>query len=283
MTLLKWKNHRIEDVEVSLMLGALKERYGYDFSGYARASLKRRLKDLTRYFEVNHLSELLPELLYNEAVAQTVINSISVPTSEFFRDPKAWKTVRESVLPHLCSFPRINIWQAGCGHGEETYTLAILLHEAGLLNKTRIFASDINPSFLQDAQAARWPQRSLEHWRVNYLEAGGSAAFDSYFTVLGDEILMREPFKRAIEFLHHNLVEDEVFKEVQFVVCRNVLIYFGEALQEHVLRLLSRSLERGGYLLLGNAENILELNAKHPELEVLGDNLYRKVIGARRV
>lgn len=283
MALLKWKNHRVEDVEVNLMLGALKERYGYDFSGYARASLKRRLKDLTKYFDVNHLSELLPELLYNEAVAQTVINSISVSASEFFRDPQVWKAVKESIFPQLDSFPRINIWQAGCGRGEETYTLAILLHEAGLLKKSRIFASDINPTFLQDAKSGCWHRRNLEPWCANYRDAGGKQDFGSYFTVLGDEIFIREEFKQSIEFFHHNLVEDEVFKEVQLVVCRNVLIYFGEALQEHVLHLLARSLERGGYLMLGNAENILELNEKHPGLEVLDDNLhlYRKRIARR--
>lgn len=285
MALLKWKNHHIEDVEVSLMLNALKERYGYDFSGYARASLKRRLKELTKYFEVNHLSELLPELLYNETVAQTAINSISVPTSEFFRDAQVWRAVRDTILPSLASFPRINIWQAGCGRGEETYTLAILLHEAGLLKKSRIFASDINPSFLQDARGGCWSRRSLEPWRKNYQEAGGSGDFDGYFTERGGEIAIREELKKSVEFVQHNLVEDDVFKEVQFVVCRNVLIYFGDALQERALHLLARSLERGGYLLLGYAEKILELSEKYPDLEVLDDSLrlYRKVIVRKHV
>ena len=283
MALIKWKNHHIEDVEVSLMLNALKERYGYDFTGYARASLKRRLKELAKYFEVKRLSELLPELLYNETVAQTAINSISVPTSEFFRDAQVWKAVRDTILPSLTSFPRINIWQAGCGRGEETYTLAILLHEAGLLKKSRIFASDINPSFLQDARGGCWSRRNLASWRRNYQDAGGNGDFDGYFTERGDEIAVCDELKQSIEFVQHNLVEDEVFKEVQFVVCRNVLIYFGEALQERALHLLARSLERGGYLLLGFAEKIMELQGKYPELEALDDNLhlYRKVIVGR--
>ena len=280
MALLKWKNHRIEDVEVNLMLSALKERYGYDFNGYARASLKRRLLGLTKYFEVTHLSELLAVMLYDEAVAQTVINSITVPTSEFFRDAEVWRSIREIVLPQLGSFPRINIWQVGCGRGEETYTLAILLHEAGLLKKSRIFTSDINPAFLQDAHRGCWPRRRLEEWRENYKQAGGSAIFDNYFADKGDEIAILEELKQPIEFIQHNLVEDDVFKEVQFVVCRNVLIYFGEGLQERVLHLLSRSLERGGFLLLGHSEKIMDLNEKYPELEAAHDNfqLYRKMI-----
>lgn len=284
MPLIKWKNHNIEDVEVALLLSALKDRYGYDFTGYARASLKRRLQDLTKYFDVKHLSELLPVLLYNEAVAQTAINCISVPASDFFRDAQVWKEVRVTLLPKLDSFPRINIWQAGCGRGEETYTLAILLHETGLLTKTRIFSSDINPAFLEDARSGCWPRHRLEEWRKNYQNSGGSGDFDSYFVARGEEIAIHQKLKQSIEFIQHNLVEDDVFKEVQFVVCRNVLIYFGEVLQKRVLSLLTRSLERGGYLLLGHYENIVDLRGKHPELEELNNasQLYRKVIARGR-
>jgi len=282
--LVKWKNHNIEDVEVSLLLSALKQRYGYDFTGYAQASLKRRLLELTHYFGVEHLSKLLPEILYDEAVAQTVINNISVPTSEFFRDALVWKEVRTTVFPRLNSFPWINIWQVGCGRGEEVYTLVILLHEAGLLKKTRIFSSDINPAFLKEAQNGRWSLRRLDGWRDSYLRSGGSADFDSYFEIKGDEVAIREDLKQSIEFVQHNLVEDEVFKEAQFVVCRNVLIYFGEVLQERVVDLLTRSLERGGYLLLGRSEYIFDAHEKHPELVEINDKLplYRKVIIKRR-
>jgi chemotaxis protein methyltransferase CheR len=281
MPLEKWKNHNIKDVEVELLLGALKLRYGYDFTGYAKASLKRRLEELKRYYEVRRLSELIPVLLYDEAVAQTAINSISVPTSEFFRDPHVWKRVREILLPQLDSFPWINIWQVGCGHGEETYTLAILLHEADLLRKARIYSSDINPAFLQDAECGRWPSRSLEVWRENYRNAGGVGDFDSYFSIQGDEIAIASHLKQASAFVQHNLVVDQVFKEMQWVVCRNVLIYFGDTLQELVINLLSRSLERGGFLLLGRAEKIYELQLRHPDLEEWDQNLqaYRKKIG----
>jgi chemotaxis protein methyltransferase CheR len=284
MALLKWKNHRTEEVEVGLLLYALKERYGYDFGAYARASLKRRLLELARYFEVKHLSELVSVMLYDEAVAQTVINSISVPTSEFFRDPQVWKEVRNTVLPQLDCFPWINIWQVGCGRGEETYTLAILLHETGLSKKARIFTSDINPAFLQDARNGCWSSRRLEAWREGYRESGGSGDFDRYFVQRGDEIAIREELKPSIEFIQHNLVEDDVFKEVQFVVCRNVLIYFGDALQERVVNLLNRSLERGGYLLLGRSEKIMDLREKYLDLDESSAAvpLYRKAIGRGR-
>jgi chemotaxis protein methyltransferase CheR len=281
MTLLKWKNHHIEDVEVNLLLNALNERYGYDFTGYARASLKRRLLALTHYFDIAQLSQLIPIVLYDEAVAQTVINSISVPTSDFFRDPSVWRYCRTTVLPQLASFPRINVWQAGCGYGQEAYSLVILLHEAGLLKRSRIFSSDINPAFLAEARAGCWSIRHQQQWRDNYQQTGGNGDFGDFFKANNKGMTIRDEFKQPIEFIQHNLVVDEVFKEMQLVVCRNVLLYFGNSLQEHVVNLLTRSLERGGYLLLGRGENIVDLAEKHPQLELLDYSfqLYRKRIG----
>ncbi|MFI3156431.1 MAG: CheR family methyltransferase [Methylococcaceae bacterium] len=279
--LIKWKNHHIEDVEVDLLLNALNERYGYDFSGYARASLKRRLLGLMKDFGVGHLSQLIPIVLYEEAAAQIVINGISVPASEFFRDPGVWYYLRTTILPQLASFPRINIWQAGCGYGQEAYSLAILLHETGLLKRSRIFSSDINPLFLDKAQLGCWPLCYKQPWADNYAHAGGNGDFADFFTEKNNDIVIRDEFKQPIEFVQHNLVVDDVFKEMQLVVCRNVLLYFGDGLQEHVVDLLVRSLERGGYLLIGRGENIVDLPEKHPQLELLDGSLqlYRKVIG----
>lgn len=279
-SLIQWKNHHIEDVEVNLLLNALKERYGYDFTGYARASLKRRLVELSHYFDVSHLSELIPLLLYDEKIAQTVINRVTVPTSAFFRDPSVWHYLRETIMLELASFPRINIWQAGCGYGQEAYSLIILLAETGLLKKSRIFSTDINPLFLEEAYKGCWSIRHQSLWSDNYKQAGGNADFMDYFLSTKTDLMIRDEFKLAIEFMPHNLVIDEVFKEMQLVVCRNVLLYFGENLQERVLNLFTRSLERGGYLVLGRGENIMALPEKHPQLILLNEalQLYRKPI-----
>jgi chemotaxis protein methyltransferase CheR len=276
--LIKWRNHHIEDVEVNLLLDALKDRYGYDFTGYARASLKRRLSGLMAEFQVGRLSELIPIVLYEEAAAQTVINRISVATSEFFRDPCVWSYLRNTVLPELSGFPRINIWQAGCGYGQEVYSLAILLHEAGLLKRSSIFSTDINTSFLAMAKTGCWPLHSQAQWGDNYSNAGGDGVFADFFIQHDNTIAIRDVFKQSITFMPHNLVADDVFKEMQLVVCRNVLLYFGNALQERVINLFTRSLERGGYLVLGRGENILDLHEKHPQLELVDGSkqIYRK-------
>ena len=280
--LLKWKNHHIEEVEVNLLLSALHERYGYDFNGYARASLKRRLLALTHHFKVTQLSQLIPLILYDENIAQTVIHQISVPTSEFFRDPWVWQYLRTTIFPKLSSFPRINIWQAGCGHGQEAYSLAILLYEMGLLNRSHIFSSDINSSFIEQAQTGCWALRHKQQWQDNYVLTGGhNNQFTEFFFSTRTTLCIRDQFKQNIEFVLHNLVNDDVFKEVQLVMCRNVLLYFGNTLQERVVNLFTRSLERGGYLLLGCGENIVDLPEKQPQLELLDSSLqlYRKRIG----
>lgn len=281
MALVHMPDHRIKDIEIELLLLALKERWGYDFSGYARASLKRRMDQLVSYFAVDSLTRILHDVIHDERVAQTVINAISVPTSEFFRDPEIWRYVREELLPRLDSFPLLNIWQVGCGRGQETYTLAILLHETGLLKKTRLIATDINNDFLNEASNGRWSARGLDQWRQNYHQAGGTGCFDDYFARQGGEIAIRDSLKSAIEFMPHNLVSDDAFLETQFIVCRNVLIYFGAALQDRVVEVFARSLQRGGYLLLGLAESLPE---HRQDLSIFQENLrlYQKPIWGGR-
>jgi chemotaxis protein methyltransferase CheR len=280
MALMPLRQHKIQDIEIEMILLALKQRWGYDFSGYARASLKRRLLHLVDYFEVDCLSRLLPTLLYDEPVAQTLINAISVPTSEFFRDPLVWLAIRNDLIPRLSSFPRINLWQVGCGHGQETYTLAILLHEVGILKKVRLITTDINATFLEQARQGCWPARDFAAWRENYRIAGGKEHFEQYFKIDADNLRIMPHFANNIEFVQHNLVVDDAFLETQFIICRNVLIYFGLSLQERVLDVFSRSLARGGYLLLGRSETVLENQQTILHRENFNDNihLYRKVI-----
>lgn len=273
--MIEWRNHHIEDVEVDLLLQALRQRYGYDFTGYARASLKRRLKELQSYFDVKQLSALIPPLLHDERVAQTLVNNISVPVSEFFRDPPVWRYWRDEILPRLDSFPHINLWQPGCGRGQETYTLLILLYEAGLLKKTRLVATDINAAVLDEARQGRWSAREFATWEASYRAAGGTAEFADYFRPVDGDVVITERLRGAVEFNRHNLVVDEVFMEAQCIVCRNVLIYFGSALQSRVVNLFARSLQRGGYLLLGRAESLPATdNALFLHLD--GDNVFRR-------
>ncbi|MEF8698836.1 MAG: CheR family methyltransferase [Candidatus Accumulibacter sp. UW26] len=263
MTLKQNSIQQTEAIEVDLLLLVLRERYGYDFSGYGRASLICRMQQLAEDFSVPRLVDLLPTLLHDEETAREVINHLSVPVSDFFRDPPVWKYLREKVIPELASFPRINIWQVGCGCGEESYSLAILLHECGLAHKTRMITTDISSELLARARRGSWPIEQFGQWRANYLAAGGSACFEDYFVTENDDdqpggerITVKSDSLQSIEFAEHNLVTDDAFLETQLLLCRNVLIYFGEALQARTFGIFERSLQRGGFLVLGSSESI---------------------------
>lgn len=270
----------VDDLEVALVLLALKERWGYDFSGYAPAVLRRRLAQMCALHGFARIADLAPPILHDSKIARKVIHGMSVPASDFFRDPPVWKCVREEIMPQLESFPRINVWQVGCGRGEETYTLAILLEETGLARRTRLIATDINSDLLASARQGRWSRQDIDRWRQNYLASGGVGEFGDYFAQDGDGLIIRDPIRSRIEFAQHNIVADEVFVEAQFIVCRNVMIYFGEALQERGLDLFQRSLQRGGYLLLGKAESFPDAHGKLGAFRTLHDvfRIYQKPV-----
>ncbi|RAU23029.1 chemotaxis protein CheR [Paramagnetospirillum kuznetsovii] len=251
-----WRSNSIHSIELDLVLDVLARRHGYDFRGYARASLKRRVSGLAHKLGCATIAELVPRILYDDALLPEVLAGLSVPVTEMFRDPQVFKGIRDQIAPVLATYPRINIWQAGCATGEEVYSLAILLAEAGLLSKTQIYATDINDMALAKAEEGIFPVKTIEKYSENYLKAGGTKALASYFSLGYGYAKIDSAIKDRISFAHHNLVSDGVFCEVNLVVCRNVLIYFDRHLQDRVLGLFDSTLSRSGFLCLGTKENV---------------------------
>ena len=246
----------LQDIEVELFVRALKLRHGYDFSQYATASLKRRIVHLVQSQQTGTMSELTTRLLHDPAFLATVLEGLSVPVSEMFRDPEVFRALREQVFPVLASYPQINIWQAGCAHGQEVYSLAILLEEAGLYERTQIYATDFNENALRQAQEGIYPAKEAQLWSRNYLAAGGSQSLADYYSARYELIKLDQRLRRHVIFANHNLVTDEVFCEAHLVLCRNVLIYFSDPLQDRTLALFRDSLVRGGFLCLGTRESL---------------------------
>lgn len=246
----------IEDIEIQLFVRAMQLRHGHDFSEYAPASLKRRVQQLVRTHDTGTISELNRRLLHEQDFIGKVIEGLSVPVSEMFRDPQVFRTLRDKVLPVLASYPEINIWQAGCAHGQEVYSLAILLEEAGLYDRSRIYATDFNDAALASAAEGIYGTREARDWSRNYIEAGGQRSFSDYYSARYDFIKLDNRLRRNVTFFNHNLVTDEVFCEAHLILCRNVLIYFTNSLQDRTLGLFRDSLVRGGFLCLGTRENI---------------------------
>lgn len=253
----------IEDLEVELFVEALRLRHGYDFRNYARASLKRRVLEVKRETGSETLVGLLPRLFYEPGFLGEVIARLSVPVTEMFRDPQVFATLRREVVPVLRTFPRINVWQAGCATGEEVYSLAILLQEEGLLERSQIYATDINDKAIQVAEEGVYPIKNLREYSRNYQLAGGKASLADYFHARYDFAKMDEVLRKNIVFAHHNLAADGVFCEVQMILCRNVFIYFDKELQRKVLRLFRDSLTRGGILCLGLKETLRFSDVEH--------------------
>lgn len=249
-------NPDIQDIEIDLFVQALQRAHGYDLSDYARASLRRRIIHLATQQGVAQVSELIPRLLHDPAFLPTAISGLSVPVSELFRDPQVFAALRDQVFPMLASYPQINIWQAGCAFGEETYSLAILLEEAGLYDRCHIYATDISETALARAREGIFPARDARAAAARYLAAGGSRSLSDYFHARYELIKFDATLRRNVTFANHNLAGDGVFCEAHLIVCRNVLIYFNDALQNRTLGLFAGSLVRGGFLCLGTKENI---------------------------
>jgi chemotaxis protein methyltransferase CheR len=246
----------IEDIEVELFIQALQLRHGYDFSQYARASFKRRVVNLALSTGHATVSDLTAKLLREDTFLPNVVAGLSVPVSEMFRNPEVFRALRERVFPVLASYPHFNIWQAGCAFGEEVYSLAILLEEAGLYDRARIYATDFSDAALARAQEGIFPLREAKAYSENYLAAGGRRSLSDYHHAQYEFIKLDDALSRNITFANHNLVADGVFCEAHLILCRNVLIYFTSALQDQVLALFRDSLVRGGFLCLGNKESV---------------------------
>lgn len=247
---------RLQELEIDLLIRALQARHGYDFSQYAPASFKRRVQNLLTHYHFDNVSRLIELVLHDEEQITEIIGRLSVPVSEFFRDPATFATLAREVFPTLASYPHINIWQAGCAHGEEVYSLAILLSEAGLYERTRIYATDMSAQALDQAREGIFTSRDLKTYAQNYLDAGGRHTLSDYFHARYGHIKLDDALKRNVMFAQHNLASDAVFCEAHLILCRNVLIYFQPPLQQRVTGLFRDSLVRGGYLCLGSKETL---------------------------
>ncbi len=226
----------VEDLALEVFVEALRLRHGYDFSGYTRASLKRRVIALARELGARRIGDLVARVLYEPELLNAIIRHLSVPVSELFRDPGVFAALKTEVLPMLASYPRINIWQAGCAHGEEVYSLAILLREAALAGRAQIYATDFSDHALGKAAEGVFPAHMIADYSENYRRAKGEHVLADYYHKRYGLMRMRRELLDNVVFAHHNLVTDGVFSESHLILCRNVLIYFSQPLKDRVLQ-----------------------------------------------
>ena len=268
----------LERVEIELLLEGIFRQYGFDFRAYAYASIRRRLWKRVEAEKLANLSELQARVLHDEDAMERLLLDLSVNVTAMFRDPLFYVAFRTKVIPLLRTYPFIRIWHAGCSTGEEVYSMAILLEEAGLYDRSRIYATDINDVVLQQAQRGIFPLERMQEYTENYIRAGGSRSFSEYYTAKYDGALFDQKLVRNVAFAQHNLVTDRSFSEFNVIFCRNVLIYFDKELQTRVHALFYDSLVRLGVLCLGSKEtlNLSKYDPCYERLDVT-EKIYRKV------
>ncbi len=268
----------LERLEIELLLEGVFRHYGFDFRAYAYASIRRRLWKRVEGELLRSISELQARILHDADAMERLLLDLSVNVTAMFRDPTFYKEFREKIVPMLRTYPFIRIWHAGCSTGEEVFSMAILLEEEGLLDRARLYATDINDVVLQRARQGIFPLDRMQEYTDNYLRAGGLRSFSEYYTAKYDGAIFSPSLTRNIVFSQHNLVTDRSFAEFHVIFCRNVLIYFDKSLQNRVHSLFYDSLVMFGVMALGSKES-LKFSQYEPCYERLSatEKLYRKV------
>ncbi len=267
----------VTDDEIDLLLTDIQSVYGYDFSDYARASLKRRINRLFLLDRFPSFAEFRFRIKMDKLYFDRFIEQITVNVTEMFRDPSFYLSLRKEVLPILSTYPFIRIWHAGCSTGEEVYSMAILLKEANLLHKSILYATDINAIVVQQASTGIFQLAHMKQYSENYIESGGQYDFSSYYTAGNNRVMFAPYFRKHMVFSTHNLAAESSFNEFQLIVCRNVLIYFDKDLQVKVLDLFDESLEKLGFLALGSKES-LRLSPANTNFKQVGQQkIWRKM------
>lgn len=259
------------------IIGLVQQIYGFDFSDYTKASLKRRVARIMmlkrlEFYDLRHI------LVNDQQFFQEFLEEITVNVTEMFRDPTFYKALNSQVIPYLSTYQHIKIWCAGCSSGEEVYSLAILMQKAGLTKKSFIYGTDVNTGVLKEARKGIYSLRKIKSYAENYQLSGMEGSITDHFTILYDAATIHNELKHNTLFSVHNLISDGVFNEFQLISCRNVFIYFEIELQEKILELFYDSLAPHGFLCLGSKETIRSERFKQ-KFKVIDqrENIYQKV------
>ena len=249
----------IKSIDLDAFLSDIYHKYEQDFLHYNHGTLKRRITNhamkLNIKVDKDNAFDIYKDYVLNDkSIFDEMFSYFSINVTEFFREPEQLKIFKEKVIPYLNSFSHIKIWCAGCSSGESPYSLSIILDEAGILDKSQIYATDFNNRVLSNAKDGVFDIENLEDSNKNYKISGGSCEFQDYFIKYGRYYKVKKYLKNKILFFNHNLVTEGVMNQFQLIICKNVIIYFDNILKDKVINLFKDSLECNGFLILGNSE-----------------------------
>jgi len=233
------------------------QKYGYDFRNYAMSSFKRRI---LRILELQGLTvdALVKKLTDQPTYINEFLDELTVNVTEMFRDPSFWRVMREEIIPGiLLNHKQFKIWHAGCSSGEEVLSMTILLKEMGILDDVTLIATDLDPTILDKAKSATFPIKNMELNEKNYIRFIGTSSLKSYYREENGKAIFNTDLFKNVSFRKHDLVMGEIFNKFDLILCRNVMIYFNQALQNEVLKKFHESLFKYGYLAIGSKESLI--------------------------
>jgi chemotaxis protein methyltransferase CheR len=269
----------IEIAELRKLTQFISERFSYDFKDYAMSSFRRRIKRILDLYKLKSVDELIALLDSREGFYEEFVSELTVNVTEMFRDPTFWRVLKEHIIPNIMlNHDKISIWHAGCSSGEEVVSMAIVLDEMGILDKAKIVATDIDRSIIAKAKDARYPMKNIEVHRKNYQRYQGKHALENYYDEVGGEAVMHSRLLQNVSFRKHDLVLGSVFSKFDLVLCRNVMIYFNQTLQNQVLHKIHESLFKYGYLAIGSKESLIWCDIAHKFIVVNNEEkIYKKI------
>jgi len=261
--------------ELQIFLHQLYQFYGHDFRNYNPKSLQRRIDAMMKVFKIRNFKDFTLLILESDEARNQLLKEFSINVTSFFRNPAVYKSMGENLLQELETYPSIRIWCAGCSRGDEAYSIAIMLDEAGLLDKTQIYATDFNATILKEAKNALFSKKEYLKSEENYLQSGGKKDFKTWFSIEDDYVEVKENIRKKILFFHHNLATDDSINSFNLILCRNVIIYFNEQLKRKIFELFDNSLERNSFLVLGNSEQI-DTRLQYQSIDKKKFRIYKK-------
>ncbi|WP_224998218.1 protein-glutamate O-methyltransferase CheR [Cesiribacter sp. SM1] len=269
----------IEIAELRNLTQVIKDTYNYDFTNYAMSSFKRRIQRVMDVFKMNSVQELINRLKEDRSFFHDFVSEITVNVTEMFRDPSFWRVARDHIIPNvLLNADTISIWHAGCSSGEEVFSMAVMLKEMGILEKSKIIATDLDPEILDKARAGVYSLKNMELNEKNYIRFQGTGKLSDYYTVRDGKAYMDKSLVANVSWRQHNLVSGPVFNKFDMVLCRNVMIYFNQTLQNEVLKRLHESLFKYGYLAIGSKESLIWCEIANKFIVVNNEEkIYKKI------
>jgi len=270
----------ISDEELAALMQAINNRYGLDFTNYERTSLKRGIARLMMKHKMDNLIELWSMVLRDKEFFINAMDDLLVNLTELFRNPDVWIKLREHVLPEYKG-KALKIWHAGCSTGEEVYTMAIVLEQAGLLTNARLTATDLSATALRKAVKGHYPLEVLKMYLVPFLKFFPNRRLEDYFDYFDKHALIKSKYQNNVLFKKHNLVTDPMNDRFDIVLCRNVMIYFDDKLKKRVLDMLNGSLKDDGYLIIGYYDIMPDYGKTLFDLYDVKTRIYKKKPSAK--